>query len=118
MKILPVGAEWFRADGQTDKTKLTVAFRNLAEAPTKEALLLVTVPQAVLLSHAPVNLELLYRGADKYLARPGRKQARKHVKDARDFNIETRAVIKFPLLYPSRKGAEGNSRHSDKHQFV
>jgi len=35
-------------------------------------------------------------GADKSLARPGRKQARKHVRDARDFsNIETRAVIKF-----------------------
>jgi len=37
----------------------------------------------------------IYRGADKSLARPGRKQARKHVKDARDFNnIETRAIIK------------------------
>jgi len=36
-------------------------------------------------------------GAGKSLARPGRKQARKHVRDARDFNnIETRAVIKFP----------------------
>jgi len=35
-------------------------------------------------------------GADKSLARPRRKQARKHVRDARDFNnIETRAVIKF-----------------------
>jgi len=35
-------------------------------------------------------------GADKSLARPGRKQARKHVRDACDFNnIETRAVIKF-----------------------
>ena len=34
--------------------------------------------------------------ADKSLARPGRKQTRKHVRDARDFNnIETRAVIKF-----------------------
>jgi len=31
------------------------------------------------------------------LARPRRKQARKHVRDARDFNnIETRAVIKSP----------------------
>ena len=31
------------------------------------------------------------RGADKSVARPGRKQARKHVRDARDFNnIETR----------------------------
>jgi len=39
----------------------------------------------------------LYRGADKSLARRGRKQARKHVRKARDFNnIETRAVIKFP----------------------
>jgi len=42
-----------------------------------------------------------YRGADKSLARPGRKQARKHVTDARDFNnIEPRVVIKyffFPL---------------------
>ena len=38
----------------------------------------------------------LYLGAEKSLARPGRKQARKHVRDARDFNnIETRAVIKF-----------------------
>jgi len=36
------------------------------------------------------------RGDDKSLARPGRKQARKHVRDARDFNnIETRAIIKF-----------------------
>ena len=39
------------------------------------------------------------RGADKSLARPGRKQARKHVRDARDFkNIETRAVIIFFFL--------------------
>ena len=36
------------------------------------------------------------RGADKSLARSGRKQARKHVRDVRDFsNIETRAFIKF-----------------------
>jgi len=40
-----------------------------------------------------------YRVADKSLARPGRKQARKHVRDARDFNnIETRTVIKFFFL--------------------
>ena len=40
---------------------------------------------------------ILYRGADKSLERPGRKQAPKHVRDARDFNdIETQAVIKFP----------------------
>jgi len=41
-------------------------------------------------------LIIFYRGTDKSLALPGRKQARKHVRDARDFkNIETRAVIKF-----------------------
>jgi len=41
----------------------------------------------------------MYLGADKSLARPGRKQALKHVRDARDFNnIETRAVIRFFFL--------------------
>jgi len=52
-----------------------------------------------------------YRGADKSLARSGRKQARKHVRDARDFNIDTRIVIKF-FFPPARQGGEGNSRHS------
>ena len=33
--------------------------------------------------------------------------------DARDFNIETRAVIKF-FFSPARQGAEGNSRHSER----
>jgi len=38
-------------------------------------------------------------GADKSLARPGRKQVPKHVRDARDFNkTKTRAVIKFLFL--------------------
>jgi hypothetical protein len=39
MKIRPVGAELFRADGQTDRqtamTKLIVAFRNLSSTPNK-----------------------------------------------------------------------------------
>jgi len=40
-----------------------------------------------------------YRGADKSLAQPRRKQARKHFRDASVFdNIETLAVIKFPFL--------------------
>jgi len=40
-----------------------------------------------------------YRIADKSLARTGRKQSRKHVRDARDFNnIETRAAIKIVFL--------------------
>ena len=37
MKIRPVGAEWFHADVWTDRqvdmTKLTVPFRNFANAP-------------------------------------------------------------------------------------
>jgi hypothetical protein len=33
MKIRPVGAELFHADGQTDTTDLTVAFPNFANAP-------------------------------------------------------------------------------------
>jgi len=48
-----------------------------------------------------VHLRVSYRGADTSLARPGRKQARKQVRDSRDFNnIETRAVIKF--IFPCK----------------
>jgi len=55
-----------------------------------------------------------YRDADRFLARTGCKQARKHARDARDFNnIEIRAVIRSPP-YPARQGADGNSRHSDR----
>ena len=44
-----------------------------------------------------------YRGADKSLARPGRKQARQHVRDVRNFNnIETRAIIKFSFSCKAR----------------
>jgi len=56
---------------------------------------------------------LVYWRADKSLARSGRKQARKHVRDARHFNnIETRAVDQ--VFFSARQGAEGNSRHSDR----
>jgi hypothetical protein len=34
VKIRPVGAELVHADGRTDTTKLIVAFRNFANAPT------------------------------------------------------------------------------------
>jgi len=45
------------------------------------------------------SISTLYQGAETSLARPGRKQARNHIRDARDFNnIETRAVIKFIFL--------------------
>ena len=48
-----------------------------------------------------------YRGTDKSLARPGRKQARKHVRDARDFNnIETRAVIKVSYFLQGKAPKE------------
>ena len=55
------------------------------------------------------NLNDIYRGADKSLARLGRKQSRKHVRDAHDFNnIETRAVIKFfPLQGKALKEIHG-----------
>jgi len=33
MKIHPLGTEMCHVDGQTDMTKLTVAFRNFAKAP-------------------------------------------------------------------------------------
>jgi len=33
MKIRPVGTKSFHADGQTDMTKLRVAFRNFANVP-------------------------------------------------------------------------------------
>jgi hypothetical protein len=35
MEIHPMGAELFHADRQKDTTRLTVAFRNFANAPTK-----------------------------------------------------------------------------------
>ena len=36
-----------------------------------------------------------YKSADKSLARPGRTQARKHVRDARDFNKSKRELSTF-----------------------
>jgi len=52
-----------------------------------------------------LGADTLYRGADKSLTRPGRKQTRKHARDARDFNnIETRAVIKVFFFFLQGKG--------------
>jgi hypothetical protein len=36
MKTRPVGAKYYRADGQTDMTKLTVAFCNFANEPKND----------------------------------------------------------------------------------
>jgi len=69
-----------RTDGQTDMTKLRVAFRNFATAPKN--LLLLKCFTLILRLFVSVRNEYLlsssvkvYRCADKSLARPGRKQA-------------------------------------------
>jgi hypothetical protein len=36
MKNRSLGAELFHADGQADETKITVAFRNFANAPNNQ----------------------------------------------------------------------------------
>jgi len=41
MKILPVGAEFFHVDGWTDRTKLVIASRNFANAPSIEIRILL-----------------------------------------------------------------------------
>jgi len=49
----------------------------------------------------------MYRGADKSLARPGGKQARKHIRYAHDFNnTETRAVIKLSFFLQGKAPKE------------
>jgi len=46
-------------------------------------------------------------GADKSFARPGKKQARKHVRDARDFNsIETPAITKVFFFLQGKASKE------------
>ena len=45
MKIHPVGADSFYADGRTDMKKLIVAFRNFAKAPESKH----CVPEGTLL---------------------------------------------------------------------
>jgi hypothetical protein len=39
MKIRPVGAELFRADGRTDVTELITTFRNYANSPKHDGLI-------------------------------------------------------------------------------
>jgi len=69
-----------------------------------------------MLLFSPFNTK--YEGADKSLARPERKQARKHVRDARDFNkIETRAVIKF-LIVQGKAPKEIHAILTEKHKIV
>jgi len=57
-----------------------------------------TAPTFMKLAITQQDRQCTYRGVDKSLARPGMKQARKHVRDVRDFNnIETQAVKLFFL---------------------
>jgi hypothetical protein len=44
MRIYPIGAELFHADGQTDMSKLTEAFRNFAKAPKNNLFISVRTP--------------------------------------------------------------------------
>jgi len=58
-----------------------------------------TLDETYTMNHTTSYTHDLYQEAEKSLARPGRKQARKHVRDPRNFNnIETRAVIRFFFL--------------------
>jgi len=57
------------------------------------------------------------RCADKSLGLTGRKQTRKHARDARDFNnIETRAVIKF--FFSCKTNIKFNQNPSSESRFV
>ena len=54
MKIHPAGADLIYADGQTDTTKLIVAFRNFAKSALKVDLTLNSVQPFTLANHRPV----------------------------------------------------------------
>ena len=43
-----------------------------------------------------------YRGADKSLARPGRKQAQNHVRDLRSFSTTSRHKLSSGSPHPSQ----------------
>jgi len=55
MKIRPVGAELFHADGRTDMTKLVAAFRNFANASTNNCTHNISRPRRQISSNT-VNL--------------------------------------------------------------
>jgi hypothetical protein len=60
MKILPVGAECFHADGQTDRidmTKLRVGYHNVVKAPKKFCFTHILVSRALNQLHHMLGLE-------------------------------------------------------------
>jgi len=66
------------------------------------------------MQRASVIKRFLYRGADKSLARPGRKQTRKHVTERVRFHQNRDMSWNQVCFSPARQGAEGNSRHSGR----
>jgi len=47
-----------------------------------------------------VSISCHYRGADKSLARTGRKQAEKHIKDARTISTTSRRELSSSIFFP------------------
>jgi hypothetical protein len=87
MKIRPVGAELFHADGQTnrqtDKTKLIVSFRNFAKAPKKyspNSQEVVTEPSRVTAQH---NTACHHFTSTVYISRCYKLYQIKHLKAAK-----------------------------------
>ena len=63
-KIRPVGAEMCHADGQTDMTKLIIAFRNFAKAPKNGYMDgLVNVEQTKQILHGAFTLAIQFATA-------------------------------------------------------
>ena len=90
-----------------DKRKISCPFKNL-----NPVLLSLSLVQQLLYPGSFTLKGVKYWGADKSLARPGRKQTQECIRDARDFNnIETLLSTGF---VPARQGAGGNWRHSDR----
>ena len=94
MKIRTVGAELLNADGQTDRQtdvhdEANSSFSQICES--------IKISGSVCGNKLVLFKRHVYTGV---LIRPGRKQGRKHVRDARYFNkIETRAVTKFLFVH-------------------
>ena len=70
MKIHPVGAEVFHADERINMTKLTVAFRNNANAPKKLCHLLLDLPRFV----SPLGLHTRAKSGNLKIMHPSHFQ--------------------------------------------
>ena len=68
-----------------------------------------TIPLELKVNQASI---FLYQGADKSLARPGRKQARKQLRLRARFE-QHRDETCHQVFLPARQGAKGNPHYSD-----